>query len=133
VDGRVLVDGAMSVEVPSALARDLGATHVISVHLPAPPCPRPPADMFKVVRRCFQIMQTHNEAWRLASDVVITPDLQDIDWDGFDSGPALVAAGEQAALAALPIIHSWLADGPVPASAPAPGPGILAPAASIHG
>src|SRR5207248_3379061 len=28
--GRVLVDGAMSVEIPAALARELGATHVVA-------------------------------------------------------------------------------------------------------
>ena len=34
-DGRLLVDGAMSAGVPAALARGLGATHVISVPLPS--------------------------------------------------------------------------------------------------
>jgi NTE family protein len=106
---RLLVDGAMSVEIPALLARELGATHVISVYLPAPPCLHPPADVFQVVRRCFQIMQGRNEqGWRKASDLVITPNLRTIEWDGFESGPELVKAGETAALAALPIIHSWL-------------------------
>src|SRR3989441_3236286 len=59
--GRVLVDGAMSCEIPALLARELGATHVVSVHLPAPLCLRPPRDVFQVIRRCFQIMQIHNE------------------------------------------------------------------------
>ena len=30
--GRVLIDGAMSIEIPAVLARELGATHVVSVH-----------------------------------------------------------------------------------------------------
>ena len=85
---RLLVDGAMSVEIPALLARDLGATHVISVYLPAPPCLVPPADVFQVIRRCFQIMQGRNEqGWRKASDLVITPNLRTIEWDGFESGP----------------------------------------------
>ena len=109
-DGRVLVDGAMSVEIPALLARELGATHVVSVHLPAPSCRRPPADVFQVIRRCFQIMQIRNEdSWRQASDLVITPELRAIEWDGFESGPELVRAGEAAALAALPAIQSWIA------------------------
>jgi len=108
LDGRVLVDGAMSTEIPALLARDLGATHVVSVHLPAPSCQRPPADVFQVIRRCFQIMQIRNEdGWRQASDLVITPDLQAIEWDGFECGPELVKAGEAAALAVLPAIQSW--------------------------
>ena len=109
--GRVLVDGAMSVEIPALLARELGATHVVSVHLPAPLCPRPPRDVFQVIRRCFQIMQARNEdGWRQASDLVIAPDLRAIEWDGFERGPELVKAGEAAALAVLPAIQSWFQD-----------------------
>ena len=89
---RLLVDGAMSVEIPALLARELGATHVISVCLPAPPCRRPPANVFQVVRRCFQIMQGRSEdGWRHASDLVIAPDLQSIEWNGFEQRPG---AGE---------------------------------------
>jgi len=109
--GRLLVDGAMSIEIPAVLARELGATHVISVAVPAPPLCRPPGDMFQVVRRCFQIMQRHSEqAWRNASDLVLTPDLKSIEWNGFDAGSELVNAGEAAAMAALPVIQSWLAN-----------------------
>jgi NTE family protein len=109
--GRLLVDGAMSVEIPAQLARDLGATHVVSVHVPAPSPQRPPRDVFQVVRRCFQIMQCRNEArWREASDIVITPDLGGIEWDGFEAAPELVKAGEAAALAVLPVVQSWLSD-----------------------
>jgi NTE family protein len=105
---RLLVDGAMSVEIPARLARELGATHVISVSLPAPPCRRPPANVFQVVRRCFQIMQGRSEdGWRHESDLVIAPDLQTIEWNGFESAPELVKAGEAAATAALPVIQSW--------------------------
>jgi predicted acylesterase/phospholipase RssA len=101
----------MTIGIPAVLARELGATHVVSVHLPAPPCGRPPADVFQVIRRCFQIMQVRTEdAWRQASDLVITPDLRDIAWDGFESAPELVRAGEAAALAVLPTIDSWFSD-----------------------
>jgi NTE family protein len=113
--GRVLVDGAMSVEIPALLARELGATHVVAVHLPAPACRRPPTDVFKVIRRCFQIMQTRNEVgWRQASDLVITPDLRTVEWDGFEAGPDLVMAGEAAAMAVLPAIQSWFSGVPEP-------------------
>jgi hypothetical protein len=69
--------------------------------------------VFQVIRRCFQIMQVRTEdAWRQASDLVITPDLRDIAWDGFESAPELVRAGEAAALAVLPTIDSWFSDLP---------------------
>jgi NTE family protein len=124
---RLLVDGAMSVEIPALLARELGATHVISVYLPAPPCLRPPTDVFQVVRRCFQIMQGRSEqGWRKSTDLVITPELLAIEWDGFESGPELVKAGEAAALAALPTIQSWL-------KSPFPKPSRLIPPATALG
>jgi len=105
---RLLVDGAMSIEIPALLARELGATHVVSVWLPPPPCRNPPADVFQVIRRCFQIMQGRSESgWRDESDLVITPDLKAVEWNGFEAGPELVKAGEEAALAALPTIESW--------------------------
>ncbi|HEV2445904.1 MAG TPA: patatin-like phospholipase family protein [Candidatus Sulfopaludibacter sp.] len=136
-DGRLLVDGAMSMEIPALLARELGATRVISVHLPALNGDTSPTNMFQVVNRCFQIMQTRTEdTWRSQSDLVISPEVRGVTWDAFDSGPALIKAGEAAALAALPKIQSWLgaaasgADGrrlpsakvlepPTPGSAPA--------------
>jgi NTE family protein len=108
---RLLVDGAMSIEIPAQLARELGATHVISVYLPPPPCRRPPANVFQVIRRCFQIMQGRSESgWRDESDLIIVPDLKAVEWNGFEAGPELVSAGEAAALAALPAIQSWFAD-----------------------
>jgi NTE family protein len=106
---RLLVDGAMSMEIPAIVARELGATHVISVALPPPPCRRPPKDVFQVIRRCFQIMQGRSEeGWRSASDLIVEPDLKSIEWNGFASGPEMVKAGEAAALAALPVVESWL-------------------------
>jgi NTE family protein len=105
---RVLVDGAMSVEIPALLARELGATHVVSVWLPPAPCRRPPANVFQVIRRCFQIMQGRSESgWRDESDLIIAPDLKAVEWDGFEAGRELLNAGEEAATAAMPAIQSW--------------------------
>jgi NTE family protein len=108
--GRLLVDGAMSIEVPAQLVRDLGATHVISVHLSALSSEVPPRNVFQVVNRCFQIMQSRSEdGWRGASDLVVSPDVRGIAWDAFGCGPELVEAGIAAAEAALPAIRKWIA------------------------
>lgn len=104
-EGRLLVDGAMSMEIPALLARSLGATHVISVHLPMQRHPGLPRNVFQVINRCFQIMQTRTEdGWRRQSDVVVSPETRGIQWDGFKSAAQLMEAGEQAALAMLPQI-----------------------------
>jgi NTE family protein len=114
VGNQLLVDGAMSTEIPAVLARQMGATHVVSVHLPVLPGDRVPTNMFQVVNRCFQIMQTHNEAsWRAASDLVIAPDVSTVQWDGFECGAQMLEAGEAAAMAAMPRIREWLAPVPV--------------------
>src|SRR5262245_58304337 len=111
---RLLVDGAMSTEIPSELVRKLGATHVIAVHLPVRPGDRLPGNVFEVVNRCFQIMQTHNEArWRAASDLVIAPDVSTVQWDGFECGPQMLEAGEAAVKSAIPKIREWLAPAPL--------------------
>jgi NTE family protein len=110
-DGRLLVDGAISMEIPALLARQLGATHVISVHLAASDAGPIPSNVFQVVNRCFQILQTGTEAvWRQHSDLVITPDVSGAGWDGFECGPEMIKAGEAAAEAALPAIHRWLSE-----------------------
>jgi len=116
--GRLLVDGAMSIGVPAVLARQLGATHVISVSLPPATPGAAPNNMFQVVSRCFQILQSRFEnSWRSETDLVIAPDVRGVDWNAFGRGPELVQAGEAAARAAISKIREWLAP---PAAAPAP-------------
>ena len=125
-EGRSLVDGAISMEIPALLARQLGATHVVSVHLPAAEEAQLPRNIFQVVNRCMQILQARTEeAWRKDSDLIIAPDVCGVQWDGFESGPDLLRAGEMAALAAVPKIQSWL---PKPQPAPAPGKAVASSA-----
>ena len=104
----LLVDGAISTEVPALLARLLGATHVISLHLPMQGAAAMPTNMFHVINRCFQILHSRTEiTWRQHSDLVIEPDVRGMEWDAFDSALLLVKAGEEAARLALPRIQSW--------------------------
>jgi NTE family protein len=108
-NGRMLVDGAISMEIPAALARHLGATHVISVHLPVQASDKLPTNVFQVVNRCFQIMQARTEeSWRRESDLVVVPDVRRVEWDGFGCGEQMVKAGEEAAESAMGVIQGWL-------------------------
>jgi NTE family protein len=108
-EGKLLVDGAMAVEVPALLARRMGATHVISVCIPAPHDNSRPRNMFEVVNRCFQIMMERNEeSWRRHSDVVIAPRVDNIPWDGFANASRMIEEGERAAEQALAKIRKWL-------------------------
>jgi NTE family protein len=130
IDGRMFVDGAMTVEVPSQLARSMGATHVIAVCIPNQDETFEPQNMFQVVSRCFQIMMSQNEdGWRKESDIVLMPDVGAIPWDGFQSAARMVEAGERAAAQALPRIREWLGKGfrPAPLQLPANEAGTSSP------
>lgn len=109
-EGRMYVDGAITVEVPAHLARQMGATHVIAACIPNQDEAFEPRNMFQVVSRCFQILMSFNEEeWRKESDVVLTPDVGAIPWDGFENAMHMIQAGEGAAEQALPRIREWLA------------------------
>jgi NTE family protein len=128
-----LVDGAMSMEVPALVARKLGATRVISVHLPMQEQGPAPQNMFQVVNRSFQIMQKHMEdGWRRMSDMVIVPEAQSVQWDEFASAQALIDAGEKAAEKALPEILKWI-EAEKPVVAPVNGKPSLAVAPAQNG
>ena len=61
-------------------------------------------------------------AWRRDADLIITPHVASVAWDGFKSGIEMIEAGEKAAEAALPEIRKWLAPSVAPASALNPVP-----------
>src|SRR5579872_3718954 len=107
--GHCLVDGAVSMEVPARPLRAMGATRVITVHLPAPSACPDPGSILSVVNRCFQVMGNRLEnEWRKYSDLVISPEVGDMGWDEFDNARKMIEIGEKAAVAALPAIKRWL-------------------------
>lgn len=107
--GRLLVDGAMTVDTPVQLARQLGATRVIAVYLSGQGPDVVPGNMFEVVNRCFQILQSRAEDnWRKYSDLILSPTVRTIRWDAFGCGPDLIRAGQAAALEGLPTVQAWI-------------------------
>jgi NTE family protein len=108
-----LVDGMISMDVPAAPLRRMGATHVVSVALPTPTETVDPQSMLSVVTRCFQVMNSRTESqWRRHSNLVITPEVRDIAWNAFESASHVVAAGERAANAMMPQILRWFTQKP---------------------
>ena len=109
--GRVLVDGAMSIEIPALLARELGATHVVSVHLPAPSCR--PASRRRVPSRSPMLPDHADRATRMAGGrrAIWSSRRISAPSNGMDSSAdqSWCRAGEAAALAVLPAIQSWFA------------------------
>ena len=96
--GRTLVDGFVSMEVPAAPLLQMGADRVISVVIPNQEGTEDYGNMLSVVSRCFQLMSARTEhSWRRYSNVVISPPVADMSWDSFASANRLIELGEQAA------------------------------------
>ena len=108
-EGRLLVDGYVGMDVPAKPLRGMGATHVIAVHIPPPLKSPDPRNMFAVINRCFQIFGPRLESeWRQHCDLVITPEVGDLEWDAFSNSRGMIELGERAAEAAMPQIRAWL-------------------------
>jgi NTE family protein len=106
---RFLVDGFLTETVPAPAVKKMGADVVISVHLEPGLLDSKPRNTIEVISRSFSILQiAATQSWRAATDVLIEPDVHHILWDEFAKTPQLVAAGEQATLAALPRIQAAL-------------------------
>jgi NTE family protein len=111
--GRLLVDGFVSMEVPAAPLLQMGADRIISVAIPNQEGTGDYGNMFSVVSRSFQIMSSRTEhSWRRYSNVVIQPPVANMSWDSFASANRLIELGEQAAQAAMPTIKKWLGASP---------------------
>jgi len=107
--GRMLVDGMVAMEVPAKPLIDMGATHIVSVYLPAEVESVDPLNLVAVVNRCFQLMSARIESeWRRYSDAVIVPHVADVGWDSFEHVRHTIAAGEAAAELVIPQIQTWL-------------------------
>src|ERR1700686_4631996 len=116
IDGRMLVDGFLAAPVPVDPARSIGADIVIAVFLEAANN-RTPSSIVDVIGLSFAILQRHADLeWRARADIIIEPVVKDFLWDDFEKTSELIAAGEDAARAALPKILAALA----PKIAPAP-------------
>ena len=124
--GRLLVDGFVAMEVPAAPLLQMGADRVISIAIPTQEGNTDYGNMFSVMSRCFQLMSARNEnEWRRYSNVVITPQVATMAWDSFASAKMLIAAGEKAAMEAMPAIQRWLAgSAPTPEATPMKSPKI---------
>jgi NTE family protein len=107
-DGRTLVDGFLTAPVPVEGTLLLGADIIIAVYLEAGNVEQP-RTFTDVLSRAFNILQRHSDlAWRTQANIIIEPDVKPFVWDDFTKTAEMVAAGEAAALVALPEIRAAL-------------------------
>lgn len=108
-EGRMLVDGFLTEHVPTESLRKMGADVVIAVHLDPGQPNEKPKNTIEVIGRSFSIIQEQTPPrWLRYADVILQPMVKDIHWDDFQKTPQLVAAGVEAARAALPEIKAAL-------------------------
>jgi NTE family protein len=107
-ENRTLVDGFLTSPVPVEGALLLGADIVIAVYMESENLEEP-RTFTDILSRSFNIIQRHSDlAWRTQADIIIEPDVKQFVWDDFSKTPDMVAAGEIAALGALPQIRAAL-------------------------
>jgi NTE family protein len=108
-EGRTLVDGFLAAPVPVDALRNMGAEVVIAIFLESANN-RKPTSIVDVIGLSFAILQRHADLeWRRTADIIIEPVVKDFLWDDFEKTSELIAAGENAARAALPKIREALA------------------------
>lgn len=106
IDGHLLVDGFLAAAVPVDAVRKMGADIVIATFLEGGHAHNP-TSIVDVIGLSFTILQRHADLeWRAQADVIIEPSVKDFLWDDFDKTPELIAAGETAAIAAMPAIRA---------------------------
>ncbi len=107
IGGRLLVDGNLSAPVPVDAARFLGARRVIAVDVSFPPTEADLDDPFDALYQGFSILTNRLATLELArADVPIRPKIPAHNEMGPATVKALIAAGEQAAMEAMPRIRA---------------------------
>src|SRR5919199_1115074 len=118
-EGRQLVDGGLVANLPSSVARALGAEVVVAVDVnyEGAKFMGPPTSVVGVLLQSFIVAQhTAVEYQRQLADVVISPAVGHLRWDEMERAEEFIEAGAVAARAALPAIKELLE--PQPAEAP---------------
>ena len=109
IGGRLYADGGLVSPLPVTTARAMGARKVIAVDVVFPPAGNAITSPLAVMFQTF-LIQTYRlkELERPLADVVITPVMRSDGQLGFADRAELMAAGEDAARAALPKIRAVL-------------------------
>ncbi|MBI3404925.1 MAG: patatin-like phospholipase family protein [Acidobacteria bacterium] len=106
-----LADGGLTAPVPARAAAALGARHVlgVSVGFNNWHAGDAPANMFQVMSRAICVAQKHrNPSWQRFADILLEPEVQNIDWDDFDRADDAIAAGVTSARAAIPRLRELM-------------------------
>ncbi|WP_255611932.1 patatin-like phospholipase family protein [Marinobacterium arenosum] len=102
INGRLLVDGGITNNLPIDVVRDMGADIVIAVDISTPYMPAEEVDnLFSITAQLTSIMTRTNADRQIASlterDILIIPELGDITSGDFESALKAIPRGREAA------------------------------------
>ncbi len=107
---REYVDGGLVAPVPVHFARQMGAQIVIAVDITAPPEGAPTGDALRMLLQTFAIMGRSINRFELReADIVMKPKLDGVGSADFAARSRAIAAGRDAATAALPALRALIA------------------------
>jgi len=110
ISGHEYVDGGLVAPVPVRYARQMGAEMLIAVDISSPPTDKPATDALHMLLQTVAIMGRSINGFELReADVVIRPSLAGVGSADFGARLRSIAAGREAALAALPQIRQKIA------------------------
>lgn len=110
IAGEEYVDGDLKQPVPVTLAREMGADFIIAVDISQQPKDHPELkDIIDILKQSLRIMRQSILSQELeAAQVVIRPDIGVTPEIDATSKLRLIKIGEDATLAAMPMIREWL-------------------------
>lgn len=109
VDGRELVDGALTSPLPVSTARLLGADAVIAVDVGGKPSASPRSGLYEIILQSFEIMgRSLAQMEAKTATVLIQPRTDGFDGSDFSARKEMIEAGYAAGLAALPDLRRKL-------------------------
>ncbi len=110
IGGRCLADGGLVAPVPTKAAVALGARCVLGVSVGFNNWNgAAPTNLFQVVSRAVSAAQKNqSETWQNFADIVLEPQVNDIEWDEFHRADEAIAAGAEATRRALPRLRELL-------------------------
>ncbi len=111
IDGRLLVDGGIKNSVPVAIAKQLGADFIIACNVGF--CVSTDLEinnLLRMILQSFQIMGAElNKYQSKQADIIIEPNLGNLDQAAFDKATEIIHKGQEAAEKMLPKLRKKLA------------------------
>jgi NTE family protein len=111
IDGRLLVDGGVSANLPISTARDMGADVIIAVDVTTTLQPREQlTSVLAIADQLTTLLTRRNSEAQAATlgagDVLITPDLGTITYADFEHAPDAIEIGENAARSQIGLLQA---------------------------